>query len=186
MNRLRAKIVVRKVDNLNKDNFWDYAEQICPLTTKKFREWIDCYKRESFVTPGIVGLPEKWDVIRLGVECRDNNSITVTTVPSSLKFHDLPIEMQIGILYRFFYDTLTNNGKGSIHFRFGAAVFAPFQWIEVVCDMFTVIEELEYDATPEGKLKLEKYKKRKEEQQGRFNQGVDISSFNPGGDAHDM
>lgn len=62
------------MNNLNKSDFWDPLREIAPDAVDKFCKWVDEYKKE-------VGWTEK-----LGIE---------------LKFHDLPFELQVGIIHRF-------------------------------------------------------------------------------------
>lgn len=60
--------------NLNKENFWNRVYADYPMATQAFCDWIDAYKQET-----------GW-----------------TAKAPNIKFHDLPIEMQVGILQRFF------------------------------------------------------------------------------------
>lgn len=62
--------------NLSKEDFWNIMYTKIPLATQCFCEWIDTYKAET-------GWKEK---------------------APDWKFHDLPIEMQIGVLMLFFED----------------------------------------------------------------------------------
>lgn len=63
-----------KTRNLNKKNFWNDLMIKYPETTKKFCEFIDEFKKDF-----------EWDKI----------------FKKDIKFHDIPLELQIGILKRF-------------------------------------------------------------------------------------
>lgn len=75
---------------LTKENFWNDLMAKYPSAVKKFCDWIDEYKKE-------VG----WDSLF------GNHLISKT---EAIKFHDLPYDMQNGILARF--DLECFNGKG--------------------------------------------------------------------------
>ena len=66
------------MDNLGKENFWNEMEEIYPFAVDVFKGWIDRYKKA-------IG----W------------NELFVDKV----KFHDLPYEMQMGMMNRFFIET---------------------------------------------------------------------------------
>lgn len=68
--------------SLTKENFWNGLMERYPEGTKHFCEWIDKYKEE-------VG----WNKL----------------FGEGIKFHDLPIDMQYGIIARF--DSEKHNGK---------------------------------------------------------------------------
>ncbi len=72
--------IVNSNDNLNKHNFWDILYKECPKTMNVFCSFIDNYKMEV-----------QWNLI--------------FSDHLSLKFHDIPFEMQLGIILRFFNDT---------------------------------------------------------------------------------
>lgn len=63
------------MENFNKNNLFDSLYETQPKAMKLFCDWIDEYKKEC----------EWLDIFAIGV-----------------KFHDIPIEMQLGILLRFF------------------------------------------------------------------------------------
>lgn len=67
------------MENLNKNNFWDDLHKKYPVAYIHFCDFIDEYKKE-------VG----WD--------RLFNAGNFSEAP---KFHDLPIELQFGIIVRF-------------------------------------------------------------------------------------
>lgn len=62
------------MENLNKKNFWDEKMKTCPAIMKHFCKFVDEYKREH-----------KWDKL----------------FHKKIKFHDIPIEMQTGIVVSF-------------------------------------------------------------------------------------
>src|SRR5579871_6191685 len=69
---------------LTKDNFWNDLQHDFPEAMEIFSEWIDEYKTE-------IGWNELF---------RDN-----------IKFHDLPFDMQSGIISRFRLDTEIPDGE---------------------------------------------------------------------------
>lgn len=69
------------MENLNKENFWDEMELKFPGAMNVFKQWIDGYKEEV-----------KWDEL-FGEDLLE-----------PVKFHDLPFDMQVGILIRFNYE----------------------------------------------------------------------------------
>ena len=62
------------MENLNKENFWNEAMEKYPVPTEKFCKWIDGYKKLVL-----------WNEI---FDC-------------TVKFHDIPYDMQTGIICRF-------------------------------------------------------------------------------------
>jgi hypothetical protein len=62
------------MNGLNKENFWNIIEKQYPKAFDLFSKWVDAYKAEV-----------KWS----------------TLFQDGIKFHDLPFEMQDGILNRF-------------------------------------------------------------------------------------
>lgn len=72
------------MQNLSKENFWNSLNEKYPLAVKYFCDWIDRYKVE-------VG----WQ--KLFVD--------------GIKFHDIPFEMQNGILARFDLEMFNNIGN---------------------------------------------------------------------------
>lgn len=78
-----------KTENLNKENFWNQLMEENPLSVKLFCDWMDEYKK-------IVG----WDKL-FNDEFRETEVLRIYEEP---KFHDIPYEMQIGILIKFFKD----------------------------------------------------------------------------------
>lgn len=80
------------MENLNKENFWNALHDQYPEAVEHFCKWIDDYKRE-------VG----WDILFGGEDVHPDKKP---------KFHDLPFEMQNGIIARFELE-LFNNGHGN-------------------------------------------------------------------------
>jgi hypothetical protein len=72
--------------NLNKENFWDEMELKYPVAMHVFKGWIDQYKKEV-----------NWD--RLFRE-RYLDEMCGIDAPAP-EFHNIPFDMQIGILMRF-------------------------------------------------------------------------------------
>jgi hypothetical protein len=62
-------------DNLNKENFFNPIKEKCPLAMEVFCSWIDEYKKQI-----------KWHQYFY----------------TFLKFHSLPFEMQMGIMFEYF------------------------------------------------------------------------------------
>lgn len=61
------------MDNLNKQNFWNELHAHCPDAMGHFSNWVDSYMKE----------------------------IAGTLIFNHLKFHDLPFEIQNGIIARY-------------------------------------------------------------------------------------
>lgn len=70
------------MDNLNKENFWNDLMKEYPGAVEHFCNWIDAYKKEV-----------EWDKV----------------FGPNVKFHDIPLEMQNGIIARFELEKF--NGK---------------------------------------------------------------------------
>lgn len=68
-------ITIQDNENLNKVNFFNQLQELYPEAMGVFCQWIDDYKKRI-----------KWDQYFY----------------LFLKFHDLPFEMQTGIMYEFF------------------------------------------------------------------------------------
>lgn len=96
------------MENLNKENFWNELMALYPNEVKHFCNWIDQYKKEN-----------DWNVI----------------VHSALKFHHIPLSMQLGILLEYSglfrdsnplvmqsHDTI-NNAQGIMRAWFGVQFF---------------------------------------------------------------
>jgi hypothetical protein len=81
------------MENLNKSNFFDEIEKKYPEAFTSFSEWIDRYKKEvnwNSLFNGGIGIHDG------GYPSSD--WVSKTEAP---KFHDIPKEMQIGILLKF-------------------------------------------------------------------------------------
>lgn len=68
---------------LHKENFWDPFIKRCPYSVGVFCKWIDAFK-----------ISIKWK----------------TSIGENVKFHDLPFEMQYGVLCQFLTDTMGDSG----------------------------------------------------------------------------
>lgn len=95
------------MENLTKENFWNDLKERYPQAMDMFSNWIDKYKEE-------VG----WDKLfynRCSQPILDGDMNLVEWKQRAIKFHDLPFEMQNGILARFdiecFHGVLTGKGK---------------------------------------------------------------------------
>ncbi len=116
-NKLREAVAIGRYENLNRKNFWNIAMELCPLSVAAFTQWIDDYKRESYVPLNTEGATSKWGGVANGY-----------------KFHDLPMEMQVGIIFRFFYER-------SLSFRLTQIdLFNPAVWVDVICRYFMLEE----------------------------------------------
>jgi hypothetical protein len=74
------------MENLNKENFWNELRELYPEAVDHFCKWIDEYKKEV-----------KW----------------LDLFADGIKFHDIPFDMQNGIIARFELELFNNgNGKG--------------------------------------------------------------------------
>ncbi len=68
------------MENLNRKNFFDALSKRAPLALNKFQEFIDGYKREI-----------NWQKL-----------FNTNFIDRNINFENLPFEMQIGILNKFF------------------------------------------------------------------------------------
>jgi|GEM_PF-6543009 hypothetical protein len=78
--------------NLNKENFFDEMSLKYPMAMHDFNVWIDAYKKSI-----------DWD------ELFNEGEVKGDFYPSP-KFHDIPYEMQVGILMRFATETFKEKG----------------------------------------------------------------------------
>lgn len=69
--------------NLNKENIWNDLNEKFPKAMKKFCDWIDEYKKDNEWN-WIFGNHDKIDYKKW------------------IRFHDIPFEMQVGIIFKFF------------------------------------------------------------------------------------
>lgn len=111
--------------NLDKEKFWDVMMQICPLAMKHFCEWIDQYKESSgwytiFAKPLSEAeqrsITEMWQAVSDIPHHDDNEEDRSSAYDQAVaveakmhrdkcpKFHDLPYEMQLGILQRYLWE----------------------------------------------------------------------------------
>ncbi len=87
------------MENLNKENFWNALMAKYPKAVEHFCNWIDEYKNEV-----------KWNDI----------------FGKNVKFHDLPFEMQNGIIARYELELYNNHqGKGKEEYLQIAENYAP-------------------------------------------------------------
>lgn len=77
----------KTVNTNSKKEYWDPIEQTCPDAFAIFSNWIDSYKKRV-----------NWNLIF-------SNYKAGNELKSLIKFHDLPYEMQIGVLMQFFVET---------------------------------------------------------------------------------
>lgn len=75
---------MKVIQNFTKENLWNEIKEKYPDSFEHFSKWIDEYKKA-------VG----WETLFGG------------DLVASPKFHDLPVEMQIGILSRYQFETWT-------------------------------------------------------------------------------
>lgn len=75
------------MENLNKENFWNELYEKYPLGMKIFCDWIDEYK-----------LKNNWDMLFFNNRKASPQSKCRS---QSIKFHDIPLAMQIGIWIEF-------------------------------------------------------------------------------------
>lgn len=72
------------MDNLGKENFWDEMENKFPMAVDVFKKWIDQYKKRV-----------NWGIL----------------FSDGIKFHDIPYELQMGIMNRFFIETYAGEAE---------------------------------------------------------------------------
>lgn len=124
-NKLRSAVVIRNVDNLNKQNFWDIAKEICPLAIEDFCKWIDQYKKVEHYIPDF-DRSLHWDALF--------GNIWPTAHP--IKFHHLPLEMQVGIIFRFLGERIGPYRDNLFD------IFLKDNWIDIICESFMFLEDL--------------------------------------------
>lgn len=84
------------MENLSRENTWEKFEEMYPRAMKNFHEWIDAYKIE-------VGWTHLFNPKYISVHI-SGHAETKLTKDAHPKFHDLPIEMQVGILAKWLED----------------------------------------------------------------------------------
>lgn len=97
------------MNNLNKEDFWDALSEEAPDAVEKFKKWVDEYKKEV-----------NW----AGV------------FADGVKFHNLPIELQIGIITRFDLEMQT-----PVDDRKDAVESATNHWIKRLRALFIMFQE---------------------------------------------
>jgi len=88
------------MENLNKENFWNDLHSKYPTAVNHFCEWIDKYKAE-------VGWNKLFNSDSNWQDANGKNA-------PAPKFHDLPFDMQNGIIAKFeleLYNNAQGNGK---------------------------------------------------------------------------
>lgn len=90
------------MENLNKENFWNEAYEAFPTATKVFCDWIDKWKKDNHWNK-LFNSDSNW---------QDKNGKNA----KAPKFHDLPLEMQIGIWLAFEIDNGYTDGFSSKDF----------------------------------------------------------------------
>ncbi len=87
------KIILSIENSLTKENFWNLLMEDCPDSVKAFCDWVDEYKKRV-----------NWDSLFDGGR----------TDGKDIKFHDLPISLQIGVIVQFSIEKTTTFGTISI------------------------------------------------------------------------
>lgn len=105
------------MENLNKENFWNVLHKECPEAVDLFCKWIDKYKAE-------VG----WDELF--------NQCGLPDEDKPVKFHDIPFEMQNGILARFDIECFNGlfTGKGKAFYESNRELYAG-QFVQLFRDL---------------------------------------------------
>lgn len=83
-------------ENLNKENFWNALMGQYPQAVQMFCDWIDMYKEKH-----------NWYSLFNNAYRHDP--------PDVVKFHDIPLDMQIGIIVRFFWCHHMNGSIGAAY-----------------------------------------------------------------------
>lgn len=114
------------MDNLNKENFFNELMEKYPAATKDFCNWIDKYKDQNF-----------WDRL-FGNNYRDDHS-------NWIKFHHIPMEMQIGIIFKYFSENVGRYKnplapRDCIQFTISTLLFDRKILIEIIIRFFSAIE----------------------------------------------
>lgn len=83
------------IRSLTKENFWNELSDKCPGEMKRFKEWIDEYKKQVV-----------WEYVFcngfvcIQYETPEGRGMIHTSM-RDLKYHDLPIAMQVGIFIQY-------------------------------------------------------------------------------------
>lgn len=89
------------MENLNKENFWNELQEKYPDGMKVFCDWIDKYKKEN-----------NWNILfNNGKQKNYGTNFNRPTDKNGnwthdIKFHDIPLAMQIGIWIEFVSEVL--------------------------------------------------------------------------------
>lgn len=111
------EVEIKEGDNLNKENFFNLCQQCCPLAMGAFCKWIDAYK--------------------IGVDWKE-------LFAERVKFHDIPFEMQVGILVSFFHE-VDPEWFYSISLEKGPDRY------EIICSIIDNFVDIEVDQRNKGK-----------------------------------
>lgn len=87
-------------ENLSLDNTWNRMKELYPLAMEAFLKWIDEYKES-------VNWLELFNADKRQFILNDMQPIHVEI--KSPKFHDLPLEMQVGIIAKWLFTVKQNN-----------------------------------------------------------------------------
>lgn len=82
------------MENLNKENFFNDLQQRFPKAMEHFCKWIDKYKEEN-----------SWD------ELFNDGKAWAGGVTIAPKFHDLPYDMQVGVILRYVSEVIEHEDK---------------------------------------------------------------------------
>lgn len=83
---------------IEKENFFDEMSEKYPQAMDKFKEFIDKYKSSV-----------EWDKLFDKANFNYNHRFNLPTNRKSLKFHDLPFELQFGVLVAFIIEATNDN-----------------------------------------------------------------------------
>lgn len=124
---MSAKLTItwKEGENLNKDNFWDAAHVLLPEATKRFCEWIDEYKKIQFPSADHQIAKFNWDMF-FG---------NLITGHYQIKFHHIPFEMQIGIIFRFLNENLPER-----YCAIEMGIFEPGTIVTMIVEAFVILE----------------------------------------------
>lgn len=78
------------MENLGIENFWNKMDEKYPAASLAFKKWIDGYKTSV-----------NWNYIFGGYK----------ETGRSIKFHELPYELQMGIMNRFFIELFSSSDE---------------------------------------------------------------------------
>ncbi len=97
------------MDNLNKENYFDDLTEKYPYAMLNFLSWIDEYKKAI-----------NWRRLfnpRFRTERISGHGFTALDKEYEPKFHDLPYEMQFGIMLKFVTDKFEEEGIDAPEFK---------------------------------------------------------------------